>query len=109
MTEMEYPDASDVVRKAIEEMGGIEAWRRQNAVFDAAGRRFDQEHKALLEKYPYKWVAVDADGLLGVYDTIDEALDTLDDIGLGREDYFLKYLDPRPISILAGGKVILYE
>ena len=98
MIEKEYPYASDVVRKAIEEMGDIEAWRRQNAVFDASGRRFDQEqeHEALLEKYTYKWVAVNADGLLGVYDTIDEAFDTLDDLGLGRSDYFLNYLDPLP-------------
>ena len=93
----EYPDADEIVKKSIEDAGGYEAWRRQDEVFAAACRRFDQEHKSLLEKHTYKWVAVSPDGLLGVYDTIDEALDTLDGLRLGRSDYFLKYLDPRPI------------
>ena len=97
MTEKERADTLELVKKSIEDAGGMEAWRRQHEVFAAAGRRFDQERKALLEKHPYKWVAVDSGGLLGVYDTIDEALDILDDLGLGRSDYFLKYLDPRPI------------
>ena len=66
---------------------------------DEGFRRFNQGCAALMEKRAYKRVAMKADGLLGAHDTVDEALDTFDDLGLRRMGYFLKFLDPTPMII----------
>ena len=80
----------------IEEMGGAQSLIDDLAEFRQLRVRMSEEHAALIEQYPDRWVAVGLDGLLAVGESQDEVLQTIDDKGIPRSDVVVEYLDTNP-------------
>ena len=70
---LKKPTAEEFLRKAVEELGGPNAWDDGMAEFYKAATRLWDEYDVLVEKYPDKWVAVGKEGVVAVCDSFDEA------------------------------------
>lgn len=80
----------------IEEMGGARRLIDDLAEFRQLRIRMSEEHTALIEQYPDRWVAVGLDGLLAVGDSEDEVFEKIDGKGIPRSDVVVEYLDTDP-------------
>ena len=87
------------VKEMIEFFGGEEEMKRGNELFHQVVLRLHSEEIALMEQYPYKWVAVGKDGLLEVGDSLQEVSAAVRDRGMKNPEYLLHYLDPGPLTL----------
>ena len=65
--------AEEFLRKAVEELGGPNAWDDGVVEFYKAATRLWDEYDVLVGKYLDKWVAMGKDGVLEVCDSLKEA------------------------------------
>ena len=63
---------------------------------EAAVARFEQDQAKLLEEHPYRWVAVDGDGLVAWGESIEEVMQKVEGQGLSCSGMEVAYLDPDP-------------
>ena len=89
-------DLLDQAYAMIEEMGGARKLIEDLAEFQQLRIRMSEEHTALIEQHPDRWVAVGLDGLLAVGDSEDEIFKAIDDKGIPRSNVLVEFLDTDP-------------
>ena len=80
-------------------MGGPAAWDDGMAEFYKAATRLWDEHDALVEKYPDKWVDMGKDGVVAVCDSLKEAHSAADSARSYGSKCVTEFLnsDPEPL------------
>ena len=89
-----------LVEKLIEDIGGIEEFKRTMEEFKELNRRFFRDKASLTEKYPCKWVALDMNGVVLVGDSMEEVFRDCEALGLKNPDILVEYLNPEPRAFL---------
>ena len=97
-----WPENTDDLSKEeiIELLGGAEALKQSSLDFQQVDDRLRQEKKALVQKYPRKWVLMSKDGVLAIGDTSEEVRNFAESKGLRNPKMIVAYLDPDPPALI---------
>ncbi len=90
----------EYAREVILGDGGVEVFLKEMQEFHDAVTHLWDEHDALIEKYPDKWVVMGKDGVLAVCDSRKEVLSTVDPIRARGDAYIVEFLDTDPESLV---------
>ncbi len=90
------PFSETYVAKIVEDMGGPGAILDDLEEFRQLVDRLWSERAELMERHPDRWVAVGADGVVAIGDSMRAVLNEVEDLGMRRRDVVVEFLDTDP-------------
>ena len=100
LTTLEKERLLDEAGAMIEEIGGVGALLDGFALRRRLSVRISEMYASLLERYPDKWVALGDGDVLAVGDSMDEALNAMEKLGIDRSAAVVRYIDTDPPILL---------
>ena len=88
------------VRRIVEAQGGVSGMVAKMEEFHNVVALMRQERPRLMEEYPDKWVVMGKDGDVVVGDSIDDALEKADALGMERGEMIVDYLETDPPMLI---------
>ncbi len=94
-------DAEQLLDDACRMIGGSgDPMDEEEADYEAAWLRIDQERETLTQQYPDKWIAMGKDGVVAVGVTLDDVVAKVDAQGVRRGSVDIKFMDTDPSPML---------
>ena len=92
-------DDTELVELA-EPYGGVDAILGKLRRFQRASNHLTEAWPVLMERYPDKWVSMDANGHLTVEDSLEDLIAAHTALGIHSGDLPCKFLDTSPVSLV---------
>ena len=84
----------------LESSGGVANLKKRLDDFGKIYHCFDRDRESLIEKHPYKWVAISKDGVIALGDSMKEVADDARKQGYDGSSFILQFLDPDPPIVI---------
>ena len=94
------PLSEEEIAELVEHYGSVDAILEKLRRFGQASSLLNEAWPALMEKYPDKWVSMDADGKLTVADSLEDLVAAHAARGIHSGSLPWKFLDTSPTSLV---------